>query len=143
MYENIGGKIKVLANVLGWIFLIAGVIVFLKFITNTYETGYYYNKETHYLKSDDYIAWIGLIGGALCYISSWFIYGLGQLIEDTALIRTHFVPTPKEETETNPEQVPSASSPMPQSDPWTCSFCDTKNGPDKAFCENCGVERLE
>lgn len=83
MYEEIGSKIKVLGKVLGWLMLIAGIITWLILICN-YETyGYGYHKNTEYITHDDIFGWLALIAGGLSYVSSWFIVGFGQLIEDT------------------------------------------------------------
>jgi len=70
--------------VLGWICLIAGAISWFILITNGYESyygGYYFITE------DDYIGWICLISGILGYVSSWFTYGFGQLVEDVHAMR--------------------------------------------------------
>ncbi len=67
MYNNIGGKIKGLAAVMGWLCLIAGVIVWMVFIGSRYSSA---------------LAWYGLLGGALGFVSSWPLYGFGQLVGD-------------------------------------------------------------
>ena len=87
MYDNIGEKIKGLAKVIGILLLIAGIIAWFILITNTYE----YRGYERYVKADDYIGWISLVAGVFSYISSWFLYGFGQLIEDTATICQHVV----------------------------------------------------
>jgi hypothetical protein len=79
MYNDIGFKIKVLAIVCGIINLIAGIIVWLVFITNMY--GECYNT------SDDIYAWISLVAGVIGFTFSWPLYGFGQLIEDIQDIR--------------------------------------------------------
>ena len=71
MYTNIGGKIKGLACVSGWIFLIGGVIAWLAFIFSDYE----------------FVGWICLPAGVLNFIGSWALYGFGQLIEDVSVLR--------------------------------------------------------
>lgn len=76
MYTNIGGKIKGLACVSGWIFLIAGVITWFVFIVN----------DSPY---DDFIGWLCLPGGAMGYLGTWALYGFGQLVEDTNALRRH------------------------------------------------------
>ena len=70
MYDHIGSKIKVLACISGWIFLIAGVITWFVFIVN----------DSPY---DDFIGWICLPAGVLSFIGSWVLYGFGEHIEDT------------------------------------------------------------
>ena len=79
MYNDIGFKIKVLAIVSGIISLIAGIIVWLVFITNMH--GECCNT------SDDIYAWISLVAGVIGFAFSWPLYGFGQLIEDIQDIR--------------------------------------------------------
>ena len=77
MYENVGRKIQIIGQVCGWLLLIAGIVlwIFMCFIS-----GY----------SDDIIiGWISLAGGVVGFISSWFIYAFGQLVDDVHNIRQH------------------------------------------------------
>lgn len=83
MYTNIGRKIKTIAAVLGWLCLISGAIAWLILITNGYDSWSGYK----YITEDDYIGWIALLSGILGYISSWFTYGFGQLVEDVHILR--------------------------------------------------------
>ncbi|MBP3941529.1 MAG: hypothetical protein J6D00_08595 [Christensenellaceae bacterium] len=71
MYENIGKKIKGLAQVFGWLWLIAGII--WAFI-------FWAGKQA-------LLGFIPLIGGGMMCISSWILYGFGQLVEDISAIR--------------------------------------------------------
>ncbi|MCL2079175.1 MAG: hypothetical protein FWH17_04935 [Oscillospiraceae bacterium] len=68
MYNNIGAKIKILAQIIAWVGIIGSVII--GFISLTFIWG------------------IGvLIGGSLLsWILSWFIYGFGELIQKTSEI---------------------------------------------------------
>ena len=88
MYDNIGEKIKNLAQVLGWIFLGAGMIgaIGLWFGLNSFLAGL-----------------AALAVGALSYVGTWALYGFGQLIEDTAAIRRR--------SESPAPQAPSAGTP--------------------------------
>ena len=72
MYDNIGEKIKNLAQVLGWIFLGAGMIgaIGLWFGLNSFLAGL-----------------AALAVGTLSYVGTWVLYGFGQLVEDTAAMR--------------------------------------------------------
>ena len=79
MYNNIGRKIMVLAQVLGWILLIAGIILALICLTDSSS-------------GNDLVGGIGLAVGIFGFISSWFLYGFGQLVDDVRTIRN----TPKE-----------------------------------------------
>ncbi|MCR5352679.1 MAG: hypothetical protein K6D98_00045, partial [Clostridiales bacterium] len=76
MFNNIGGKIKALAKVLCWIgiaiFVIFAFIMFINSFNNLRSTGEFY-----------FI--IGLIflivGPILAWVSSFLLYGFGELIE--------------------------------------------------------------
>ena len=83
MYNNVGKKIQGIAKVIGWISLISGIFVWLILITNGYDS--YYGRR--YITEDDYIGWIVLISGILGFMSSWFTYGFGQLIDDVHALR--------------------------------------------------------
>ena len=83
MYDNIGGKIKKLAEVLGWIFIGGGVIAALAL----------------WLDMDSFLlGFIALIAGGLMYVTTWVMYGFGQLVEDVAAIRSG---------KTAPQQAPA------------------------------------
>lgn len=70
MYNNIGKKIKVLAKVCGWITLIGGFLIFFILL------GDYWIDEIWY------IPFLALLG----FISSWPLYGFGDLIENVQKI---------------------------------------------------------
>ena len=91
MYDNIGEKIKNLAQVLGWICIIAGGIAALVLWFG--ELG-----EAGFL-----LGLAALVAGALSYVGTWALYGFGQLIEDTAAIRRR--------SESPAPQTPSAGTP--------------------------------
>ena len=88
MYDNIGEKIKNLAQVLGWIFLGAGMIgaIGLWFGLSSFLAGL-----------------AALAVGTLSYVGTWVLYGFGQLVEDTAAIRRR--------DESPAPQTPSAGTP--------------------------------
>ena len=72
MYSNVGKKIMTLAKVLGWVFLIAGLIITEGFVSE---------------KREFLIVIIPLISGILLFISSWFLYGFGKLVDDVNAMR--------------------------------------------------------
>ena len=72
MYDNVGKKIMTLAKVLGWIFLIAGIITAIVFMSFGWKF---------------FIVIAPLIGGVLLYVSSWILYGFGQLVDDISAMR--------------------------------------------------------
>ena len=75
MFENIGGKIKTLAKVLCWAGIIVSLIIGIFFLTIAEDS---YSKEELYI-----VLGIGFIFVAplLSWISSFFLYGFGELIE--------------------------------------------------------------
>ena len=73
MYKNIGGKIKVLAQVIGWLLFVAGVVVFAVLIPNS--RGW-----------NQWQPWTALGVGVLGLMSSWLLYGFGELIDRTVKI---------------------------------------------------------
>lgn len=81
MYSNIGRKIKVLSQVVGLLSMIAGIIVWIHFITNSYTVYDRYSDYTKYLTADDWIGWLSLVAGFFSIIASWPLYGFGELIE--------------------------------------------------------------
>ncbi len=104
MFTNIGGKIRVLAMVLCWIGIIAFVIIGISMLSNAanlekeleeaerLSRGSYY-RSTNLSSSIDSssistirtTAWILLIVGPLVsWISSFVLYGFGELIERTS-----------------------------------------------------------
>lgn len=74
MYKNVGKKIKVLAQVLGWLCLAVGIILALVYLTDE-------------LSQNDLLGFIGLAVGVVTFIASWFMYGFGQLVDDVRALR--------------------------------------------------------
>ena len=93
MFNNIGGKIKILASFVAWLgiigSIIGGAITFLS-LNDSYYT-------------EDF-AWIGIIvaivGAVASWIGSFWLYGFGELIEQTGEINTN-ISDSKAETELN------------------------------------------
>ena len=91
MYDNIGEKIRKLAEVLGWICIIAGVIAAIGlWLGDLGGAGFL-------------LGIAALAAGALGYVGTWVLYGFGQLVEDTAAIRRR--------DESPAPQTPSAGTP--------------------------------
>ena len=127
MYNNIGGKIKGLAKVLGWLFLIGGIIAWLIFITNG-------------KKYDDGIGWGALVGCVLSFISTWFLYGFGQLVEDTEGIRSElaYARQPSVPITPNAPTTPHVNQPAEKMNTsnWVCA-CGRTHMAYTSTCE-CG-----
>lgn len=73
MYSNIGGKIKILAKVLAWIGIIACFIVGVTLIALEPALGL-----VGFL--------IMILGGILSWISSFVLYGFGELVENSDIL---------------------------------------------------------
>ncbi len=84
MYANIGKKIKTLASVIGWVGIalscIAGLAIFI------YSLG---DSET-IVKGFLIGILIAGIGSLVSWISSFLLYGFGELVDKTASLERHF-----------------------------------------------------
>ena len=80
MFTDPGKKIKILAKVFFAVMTVASII--LAFVFGTYSSySFRSGSSTEFIHA---IFWPLLLGGPLfAYISSLFIYGFGQLIENT------------------------------------------------------------
>lgn len=72
MFDNVGGKIKTLAEVLGCIDLIAGFIIAFAFWAG---------------EKSFWTGMIPLLAGAILFAAAWPLYGFGQLVEDVSALR--------------------------------------------------------
>lgn len=73
MYNNIGGKIKMLARVLAWIGIIACFIIGIVLISNDEDTVF--------------IGFLTMILGSLVsWVSSFVLYGFGELVENSDIL---------------------------------------------------------
>ncbi len=94
MFDNIGSKIKTLAKVLCWLGIILSVISGIATIAAGANSGTSYNR---YGYSSGSIAGVGVLGGILIivlgclgsWIGSFFMYGFGQLIENSDIIASN------------------------------------------------------
>ena len=88
MFDNIGGKIKILSRVIGLIGVVSSIIGMIGTWINGGFSRYGAGGFTIFLS--------GLLVGALGCLASWigafFSYGFGQLIGDTSAIRRRIVP---------------------------------------------------
>jgi len=80
VYENIGGKIKGFAKFIAWFGIIGSVIGGIAMISQ--GSNYYRSSNPMMLPGI-----LTIIAGSLAsWISSWFTYGFGELIEKTSEI---------------------------------------------------------
>ena len=86
MFNNIGGKIKGLAKFLCWTGIILSVISGIIMIANGASV-----SRGRYSNAPDYVGlgFLTMIAGSLfSWLGSFFMYGFGQLVEDTGAIRS-------------------------------------------------------
>lgn len=80
MYKNIGKKIKVLAQVVAWIGIIASVIAGICFIIVGANS--YYGGGAMILAGFA----VMIVGAFFSWISAFFTYGFGELVDNSAII---------------------------------------------------------
>lgn len=80
MYKNIGKKIKVLAQVVAWIGIIASVIAGICFII--------VGANSYYDGGEMILAGFAvmIVGAFFSWISAFFTYGFGELVDNSAII---------------------------------------------------------
>ena len=94
MYEDIGGKIQIVAKVIGWLCLIVGIVAFFVCITDSTEVPKYseygsiYGTKVVANTANDLLGWISLIAGVFGFCFSWVLYGFGELVDDIGSIRS-------------------------------------------------------
>lgn len=89
MYENIGAKLKGLASIVGVVALGGGVLGCMVLTAN-----------------GSLLAWPTLIFGVIGLISSWPLYGFGQLVEDVHAIRMNGEAHPTDNSQVNSDELP-------------------------------------
>lgn len=159
MFRNIGRKIKTLALVLFWITLVSGVIASMILgIMLCIRGARYYSMY--------FLAGFGVIifGSAISFLVSWigsfFMYGFGQLIDDSEINRQtnqqilRRLESGSASAASNPDGFrptyrPAApAAPVSQNAPvrsdgpaagWYCKKCGMKNESVAKFCLRCGT----
>lgn len=81
MYKNIGKKLMAFAKILGWIFIIAGVLGCAGVIAFHFVFGY------PTLLNSVLFAVAALAAGFFLFAGTWVFYGWGKLVNDVAEIR--------------------------------------------------------
>ncbi len=118
MFDNIGGKIKVLAQVICCIGIIASVILALIMFITASDT---YGSEAD---TCTFLGFLFLIGGTLgSWISSFFIYGFGELIEKASEIAQNTKPTKTETSQQNYFVANNNNKVETTSHKWRCESC--------------------
>ena len=93
MYNNIGGKIQGLAKFFGYggifIFTLGGVALFLGF-----------NADSNFEDLAFFVPIIAVAGCLLSWLSGFFVYGFGELIQQATEINKKLAKTKEEKIET-------------------------------------------
>ena len=84
MFDNIGGKIKTVAKVVCWIFIVCSVLAGLIMIINTLD----------YFRFEIFLTalFTMIVGSLVGWLSSLGLYGFGELIERTTEIAVNTRP---------------------------------------------------
>ena len=80
MFDNIGGKIKTLAKVLCWIGIIASLVFAIVLWSQNNQYDYVTRARTNTIGTGLIVLVIGCLGS---WMGSFFMYGFGELIEET------------------------------------------------------------
>lgn len=134
MFGNIGGKIKLLAAVICALGMVASVICAIVLWSD------------HSRYNDTIALGFGVMFGG-CFVSwvgSCFMYGFGQLIEDTALIRGTLLPQGEQPAQAPVQPVVKESfikKPTNDLSGWSCPHCKFFNSNDHHECTYCGKRK--
>lgn len=137
MFSNIGGKIKKLATA---IFTIETILIIVS------SFAFLFNEDTILMGI------ILLIGGILiAWVSSWLLYGFGELIEKTTEIAHNTQPThsvampPVRSNPTQQHTITDTNVPVADTKPvqttystWSCPHCGKENLSYTVQCKACG-----
>lgn len=141
MFENIGGKIKTLAQVVCWLGIAASLICGI----SLWNAG-----------SSFFPGLLALIAGCLAsWLGSFFTYGMGELIESTqqnaytnAQILEHLKKNGEGSKSDSSSPAPTPSyfdrphaAPGSKTSTWRCKQCDTSNAATSLYCKACGTSR--
>lgn len=158
MFKNIGRKIKTLALVLFWISLALGVIASLVGAIVMFAQG---GRDEIYILFGFLVL---IFGSAFSFLVSWigsfFMYGFGQLIDDTEINRRTneqilarldggavrggavvrgAAPSPVIPRPVRPPVAETPAAPADPEDTWFCRRCGAKNEGVAKFCFRCGM----
>ena len=118
MFKNVGGKIKGLAAFVTWLGIIAAVIGGIFYMTIDFEDTFFLGLV------------IAVSGSVVAWISSFVLYGFGELVENSAIIaQKQDVKVPRAKT----------SSPVTPRNQIKKETQQKSNGK----CQLCGAENVE
>ena len=119
MFDNIGGKIKTVATTIAWLGIIGSIIIGIIIIAEANDS--YYPSATETLSG-----WLVIIVGSLSsWVSSFTLYGFGQLIENTDIISSKYAVNTADKMQSYSNDTISYTN----LDPCigTCELCDKEN----------------
>ena len=151
MFDNIGSKIKALAQVFCWIGIVGSIIYGIVMLANS---------GGHFLGILLSAAVAGA-GALISWISCFTLYGFGELIDRAQNIDEKLSYQPRNIDNSGraasvdnlnstgyrfaaPSGSQNAQKPSfhaDKSDHWVCSKCGIKNEKTSTFCKNCGEYR--
>ena len=125
MFDNIGSKIKTVAATIAWLGIIGSVIIGIVMIAESLLVGLL----------------VIIVGSLSSWVSSFTLYGFGQLIENTDIISSKYITNASDKTppssngvksSTNSDKAQTSSNDTASSanlDPCigTCELCDKEN----------------
>ncbi len=109
MFDNIGGKIKTLAQVVCWIGIIASVIIGFVMMAQDDDTAF----------AGVLIMVLGSLGS---WIGSFMTYGFGQLIENSDILVKQGNKLPEKQNNTNYTTIASSINEATKHQ-WRCDGC--------------------
>ena len=145
VFNNIGKKIKGLAKVIFWIGFIGSVLAALGGGIAVAQVMDCEDNPVAILAAIGIFVVGSAIGFLLAWIGSFFLYGYGQLIEDTEINRkTNQKILAQLGGEAVPEEPAAPVAPVVPQEPkaegeWFCSKCGFKNDASAKFCMRCGT----
>lgn len=126
MFDNIGGKIKNLAVVICWVGIILSIIIGISLMGLLEEIGF--------------VGIIVMIVGSLfSWIGSFFMYGFGQLIENSDKLVNGIVKANKDIKKKSHQKNDDVEK-MENIGEWECPKCGNIWAGNVDFC-TCGEER--
>lgn len=104
MFDNIGGKIKTVAATIAWLGIIGSIIIGIIIIAEANDS--YYPSATETLSG-----WLVIIVGSLSsWVSSFTLYGFGQLIENTDIISSKYITNASDKAQSSSNGVKSSTN---------------------------------
>lgn len=128
MFDNIGSKIKTVATTIAILGIIGSIIIGSVMIKEANDS--YYPSATETLSG-----WLVIIVGSLSsWVSSFTLYGFGQLIENTDIISSKYITNASDKAQSSSNGVKSSTNSndtisYTNLDPClgTCELCDKEN----------------